>query len=190
MEELLKFLESLYPVDPQLQIYLWHHIPKEIHRANKTLLEEGQVCDWIAFIEKGFVKVYYEYDDVTERIIAFCREGEMVGCVKSYFTNTPSKLTIRTLEETFLRRIHKTELEMLLSKYPGFNFNTRCIIERICCMYEDHVILLGMPAKERFLKIQEMYPWMMKDSRVKDYMIASFLGIDKATFSKYRNGKE
>ncbi len=56
-------------------------------------------------------------------------------------------------------------------------------------MSEDHVILLAMPPKERYKKIQEEYPWILTDRRIKDYMVAAYLGIDKTTLSKYRNGK-
>ncbi|MDP2421445.1 Crp/Fnr family transcriptional regulator [Sediminibacterium sp.] len=190
MEELLKLLESFHPVDPQLQIFLLHHLPKETHRANKAILEEGQVCDWIAFIEKGLLKIYYECEDMSERIVWFHKEGDVMGSMKSYYSGSPSKLTIRTMEETVLRRIKRTELEDLMQKFPDFNINARRITENYYSMSEDHVILLAMPPKERFKKIQEEYPWILKDPRIKDYMVAAYLGMDKATLSRYRRGIE
>lgn len=186
MEALLKLLESLHPVDPQLQIHLLHHLPKEVHRANKTILHEGDVCDWIAFVEQGFLKVYYELEDGTERIICFQKEGEVFGSMKSYFSGLPSKLTIRTMEETHLRRMKKKELDGLMEKYPVFNINARKITEQYYNRIEDHLILLSMPPKERLKKLEAECPWMVEDPRIKDYMLAGYLGIDKTTLNKYR----
>lgn len=189
MEELLKLLESFHPVAIELQVFLLHHLPKEIHRANKTILEEGQVCDWIAFIERGLLKIYHEWEDGTERIVWFHKEMDVIGSMKSFYSGQPSKLTIRTLEETHIRKIRKAELNALYEKFPAFNINARRITEEYYSRSEDHVILLAMPPKERYKKLQEEYPWMLTDRRVKDYMLADYLGIDKATLSRYRNGK-
>lgn len=186
MEELLKLLESYHPVPAELQIYLLHHVPKEVHRANKTILSEGEVCDWIAFVEKGLVKIYCECEDMTERIVWFHKEGDVMGSMKSYYAGTPSKLAVRTMEETHLRKIRKTELDALLLKYPAFNINLRMITERFYNLSEDHLVLLTLPPKERYRKIQEDNPWILKDKRIKDYMVAGYLGIDSSTLCKYR----
>lgn len=190
MEELLKLLEGFHPVATDLQIFLLHHLPKETHRANKVILEEGQVCDWIAFVERGLLKIYYECNDMSERIVWFHREGDVIGSMKSYYSGLPSKLTIRAMEETHLRKIRKSELEALMQKFPEFNINARRITELYYSMSEDHVILLSMPPFERFKKLQEEYPWILQDPRIKDYMLADYLNIGRATLSRFRNGKE
>lgn len=189
MEELLKLLQGFHPVADELQIFLLHHLPKETHRANKVILEEGQVCDWIAFVEKGLLKIYYECEDMSERIVWFHREGDVIGSMKSYYSGLPSQLTIRTMEETVIRKIKKPELETLMQKFPEFNINARRITELYYSMSEDHVILLAMPPKERFKKLESDYPWILTDPRIRDYMVAAYLGINKATLSLYRNGK-
>ncbi len=190
MEELLKLLESFHPVAQELQIFLLHHLPKETHRANKIILHEGEVCDWVAFVESGLLKIYYECDDDSERIVWFHKEGEVIGSMKSYYSGLPSKLTIRTMAETSIRKIRKVELEALMQKFPEFNINARRITETYYSMSEDHVILLAMPPKERFKKIQEEYPWILTDRRIKDYMVAAYLGIDSTTLSKYQKSEK
>jgi CRP-like cAMP-binding protein len=189
MEELLKLLQSFHPVAVELQLFLLHNLPKETHRANKNILSEGRVCDWIAFVERGLLKIYYECEDMSERIVWFHREGDVIGSMKSYYTGQPSKLTIRTMEETVIRKMRKVELEALMHKFPEFNINARRITEQYYAMSEEHVILLAMPPKERFKKIQLEYPWILEDRRIKDYMVAAYLGIDKTTLSKYRRAR-
>ncbi|MDB5229784.1 MAG: putative transcriptional regulator, Crp/Fnr family [Chitinophagaceae bacterium] len=181
-------LQSFHPVPVDLQIFLLHHLPREVHRANKTILHEGEVCDWIAFVEKGLLKIYYELEDGSERVIWYHKDHDVIGSMKSYYTGLPSKLVIQTLEETHLRRIRKPQLNALYSKYPEFNINARFITEHYYGMCEDHAVLLAMPPRERFEKLQAEHPWMVKDPRIKDYMLADYLCIDKTTLSKYRKG--
>ena len=189
MEQLLKLLNDYHPVRPELQLALLNRLPREIHRKNKLILEAGEVCDWIAFVEKGLLKNYYETEDGTERVIWFHMEGDVISSMKSYYKLSPSKLSIRTLEETHIRRIRRVELNEMYEKYTEFNINGRKITERYCGLSEDHIILMGMPPKERYKILQQEYPRLLNNPRIKDYMLAAFLGIDKATLSRYRNGK-
>lgn len=189
MEELLKLLETFHPVDPQLQLFLLHNLPAETHRANKPILKEGDVGDWIAFVEKGLVKIYYRCQDGSERIVWFHKEGDIIGSMKSYYSNQPSKLIIEVMEETIIRKIKKVQLEELMRKFPGFYINALRVTELYYAISEDHVILLAMPPLERFLKLQTDYPWMLHDPRIRDYMLADYLSISKATLSKFRNGR-
>lgn len=189
MEELLKMLNACHPLEPELESTLLHHLPREVYRANKVILDEGQVCDWIAFVEKGLLKIYFELEDGSERVIWYHKEGDVIGSMKSFYMGSPSKLTVRALEETHLRRIRKEELNALYEKFPEFNVNGRRITEQYYSRSEDHVILIAMPPKERFKKLQHEYPWMLADPRIKDYMLADYLCIDKTTLSKYRHGK-
>ena len=189
MEELLKLLETFHPVDPQLQLYLLHNLPKETHRAKKVILSEGQVADWIAYVEKGLLKIYYENEDGSERIVWFHKEGDIIGSMKSYYTAQPSKLIIKAMEETHLRKIKKNDLEALMQKFPGFYINGLRVTEQYYARSEDHVILLSMPPIERYKKVQADYPWLLSDKRIKDYMLADYLSISKATLSRFRNGR-
>ena len=189
MEELLKFLNACYPVAPELQVNLMHCLPREVYRINKLILEAGDICDWIAFVEKGLLKIYYELEDGTERVIWYHKEGDIIGSMKSFYKTLPSKLYIKTLEETHLRKIRKTDLETIYEKFIEFNINGRKLTEEYYGMSEDHVILIAIPPKERFKMLQQDYPWMIHDPRIKDYMLAAYLSIDKATLSRYRNSK-
>ncbi|MES2331318.1 MAG: Crp/Fnr family transcriptional regulator [Bacteroidota bacterium] len=185
MEELLKLLESFHPVAQELQLFLLHNLPKEAHRANKNILYKDDICDWVAFVEKGLLKIYYECEDKSERIVWFHKEGDVIGSMKSYFSGQPSKLIIRTMDETVIRKIRKVELDQLMMKFPEFNINARKITELYYSMSEDHVILLAMPPKDRYRKLKAEYPWILKDPRIKSYMVAQYLGIDGSTYSKY-----
>lgn len=189
MEELLQFLQDFHPLSPELMASLLKRFTKEVHRKNKRILEAGHTCDWIAFVEKGLVKVYYEPAEGTELVAGFHKEGDVIGPVNSFFTNTPSALGIQVIDETHLRKIRKVELESICAKYPVFYLHLLKILDAKYGKLEVHTQLLMEPAKKRFLMVQQMQPWLLEDARIKDYMLAAYLGVDKATFSRFRNGK-
>ena len=114
-------LNGWFPMSPELQVALMHRIKKEVHRKNKYILRVGEVCDWVAFIETGICKVSFEPDNGIERVIGFFREGDMVGSMKSFYEYSPSRISIRTIEETHLRKIPKIKLEAIYEKYLEFN---------------------------------------------------------------------
>lgn len=186
MEQLLNMLNGWFPMSPELQVTLLHRVKKEIHRKNKYILEAGEICDWVAFIEQGICKTIYEPEDGAERIIGFFREGDIMGSMKSFYQFVPSKISIRTIQETHLRKIQKADLEAIYDKYAEFNINSRKIIEQYFGLSEDQMVFLRMPPKQRFLVLQREQPELFTDSRIKDYMLAAYLGIDKATLSGYR----
>ena len=189
MEELLQLLNDFHPLSPELVVTLLKRFTKEVHRKNKRILEAGQICDWIAFVEKGLVKLSYEPEDGTERVAGFHREGEVIGPVDSFFANTPSALGIQAIDETHLRKIRKIELEFICRKYPELYLHLLKILDDKYCKLEEHSRLLMEPAKKRFPLVQKQEPWLLQDARIKDYMLAAYLGIDKATFSRFRNGR-
>lgn len=190
MDELFQYLESLYPLSPELRAALVTRIPKETHRKNKTILHTGHFCDWIAFIEKGLVKVCYDRPDGDERIISFQRTGEVVCAIKSFTANAASKVSMISMDETVIRKIRKIELESICEKHPAFNIHVRKIIEAQTFLLEDHYLLLALPARERLKCLKNESSWMLKDKRIKNYNVADYLGVDKATFSRWKNEKQ
>ena len=190
MEQLLKMLNGWFPMSPELQVALMHRIKKEVHRKNKYILRVGEVCDWVAFIETGICKVSFEPDNGIERVIGFFREGDMVGSMKSFYEYSPSRISIRTIEETHLRKIPKIELEAIYEKYLEFNIAGRKITEHYFSSFEDHLLFMALSPKQRYLLLEKSHPRLFTDGRIKDYLLAAFIGIDKATLSRNRKRLE
>ena len=186
MEELFEYLQSLYPLSPEIQAALVTRFTKETHRKNKLILREGELCNWMAFIEKGMVKICYDIPGGDERVISFHREGEVACSIKSYTNHLPSKVSIVSCDDTIIRKIRKIELESICERHPIFNVHLLKILEAQSILLEDHYILMTIPARDRLKKLESEFSWILEDKRIKDYMIASFLGIDRATLSRFR----
>jgi CRP-like cAMP-binding protein len=187
MDELFHYLESLHPLTPELRAALVTRTQKETFRKNRPLLSTGQVCNWLAFIEKGFVKLCYDIPGGHERIICFLKTGEMASSITSYHSLIPSRLAIVALEDTTIRKISRLEAETVAEKHPSFHTHLRRITEQQSMQLESHYMLIAEPARDRLAKLPEHCGWMLKDRRIKQYMIADYLGVDRATMSRWNS---
>ncbi len=183
MLELFQYLNSIYPLSPEIQSYLLQILRKRELPANSYWLREGDVCNRIAFIEKGLMKIFYNLGD-KEIIVWFNKERDIIISVKSFFNQTPSKLAIRTIEPTIVNYIDYKDLEYIYSKYAHFNINARKITEKYYCISEDHLMLMHLPSKERYPALLKQFPWMA--DRIKDKYLACYLGITNVALSRYK----
>src|SRR6185369_14255646 len=59
-------------------------------RKKQYLLQEGDVCKSVAFVEKGALRLYKVNEDGSEHIVQFGLEGQFLTDLYSFLTNEPS----------------------------------------------------------------------------------------------------
>ena len=83
----------------ELDIFNRLLVPKTL--AKKTfLLQQGEVCNFEAYIVKGCVRTYYIDDNGFEVILTFATEDWWVSDMASFYGQKPSRMFIETMEET------------------------------------------------------------------------------------------
>src|ERR1044071_2723941 len=87
--------------------------PKKL-RKKQYLLQEEDVCKFVAFVEKGALRAYTVDDKGVERIIQFALEGWTISDLYSFLTGEPATYNIDALEDTELVLISKSAHEELL----------------------------------------------------------------------------
>ena len=67
------------------------------YRKGEIVLQAGEVCKSMLFIEKGMLRqFYYKYDkDLTEHI---GYENGMIICIESYFKQEPTRLMVKLFQ--------------------------------------------------------------------------------------------
>ncbi len=188
MLSLLHYLQSIHPITPEAQQYLGKVLRKKELRKNAFWLKQGETCNRIAFIEKGMVKIFFESGN-KEIAIWYNKEDDVMISVKSFFFQMPSQLAIKAVEPTTLYYIEYAELQGIYQSSLDFNVNGRKILEHYYSTLEEHTMMMAKPPKERYDDLVRLYPWMNDSKRFKDYMLAAYLGIDRTTLSRYKNGK-
>jgi CRP-like cAMP-binding protein len=149
------------------------------------LLQEGDVCNFEAFIIKGCVRSYYIDANGFEVILQFGIEEWWVSDIASFHEQTPSKLFIETLEDCELLFLTPQTKEELLFKVPRFERVFRMLIQRNLSATQNRLVNnIAKPAQERYLEFIAKYPTIPQ--RVPQHYIASFLGISPEFLSKIR----
>jgi CRP-like cAMP-binding protein len=144
-------------------------------RKNEHFIKEGIICNNIAFINKGLLRIYY-LKEGTEINTCFCRENSITSSFDSFINRTPSKEYIQALENVELITLSYENLLKLYELSPDWQRVSRLMTERECLRLSDRLTSLSFKtAKEKYLNLLETQPEIIQ--RVSIQHIASYLGI-------------
>ena len=158
--------------------------PKKL-RKKQYLLQEGDVCKFVAFVEKGALKSYTIDEKGNEYIIQFALEGWLISDLYSYLTAEPSTYTIDAIEDCELVLISKHAHEELLNMLPRYETWIRLQITGAYIALQKRLTsIISLPLEERYESFTSTYPDIMQ--RVPQHMIASYMGLTPETLSRVR----
>ena len=161
-----------------------HLTPKKI-RKKQYLLQEGDVCKVIAFVEKGTLRSYSIGENGAEHIIQFALEGWTISDLYSFLTGEPATYNIDALEDSELVLITKTAQEELLKQVPKYETYTRMqLTGAYLAMQKRITSIISLSLEERYANLTSVYPNIIQ--RVPQHMIASYMGLTPETLSRVR----
>ena len=154
-------------------------------KKGERILDEGDVCRSMLYLEKGLTRqFYFKYDkDLTEHI---AYEGGVVICLESYLKEEPTRLMIEALEPTIEWGIPKDKIEQLALKDAEIGVWYRKLFE--ASLIESQVkadTLRFESAHERYNKLLQLHPEILK--RAPLVYIASLLQMTPETLSRVRS---
>lgn len=158
--------------------------PKKLRRK-QFLLQEGDVCKFIAFVERGALRSYSIDEKGVERIIQFALEGWTISDLYSFLTAEPAIYTIDALEDSELVLISKSAHEELLKTLPKYETWIRIqITGAYLAMQRRLTSIISLSLEERYASFTSVYPEIVQ--RVPQHMIASYMGLTPETLSRVR----
>ncbi|RIV23944.1 Crp/Fnr family transcriptional regulator [Fibrisoma montanum] len=160
-------------------------IPKKL-RKRQFLLQEGEVCKYIAFIVKGSTRQYTVDEKGYEHVLNLCIENWWTADRESFHKELPSIYNIDAWEETEL---------LLLPKANGYYDRVNNIPAfhemRIKLDDNQHIAAqkrlntsINYTADYRYEELSKLHPEFLQ--RFPQHIIASYLGITKETLSRIR----
>lgn len=161
-------------------------IPKKL-RKRQFLLQEGEVCKYIAFIVKGATRQYTVDEKGHEHVLNLCIENWWTADRESFHKETPSIYNIDAWEETELLLLPKAhDYYERVNAIPAFKEM------RIKLDDNQHIAAqnrlnasINYMAEYRYEELSRRYPEFLQ--RFPQHIIASYLGITKETLSRIRH---
>ena len=184
-EVFFQTLRSKVPFsDEELAIVRSYLTPKKL-RKKQYLLQEGDVCKFIAFVEKGALRAYSIDEQGVERIIQFALEGWTISDLYSFLTAEPATYNIDALEDSELVLIGNAAHEELLKKLPKYETWIRVqITGAYIAMQRRLTSIISLSLEERYASFTSLYPDIVR--RGPQHMIASYMGLTPETLSRVR----
>ncbi|GAB4027404.1 Crp/Fnr family transcriptional regulator [Spirosoma koreense] len=161
-------------------------IPKKL-RKRQFLLQEGEVCKYIAFIVKGATRQYTVDEKGDEHVLNLCIENWWTSDRESFHKETPSIFNIDAWEETELLLLPKANgYYDRVNAIPAFN-EMRIKLDDNQHMAAQRRLNISMNhmADYRYAELIRLYPEFLQ--RFPQHIIASYLGITKETLSRIRH---
>jgi CRP-like cAMP-binding protein len=159
-------------------------IPKRL-RKKQYLLQDGDVCLYTAFVEKGLLRSYTIDEKGNEHIIQFALEDWWISDMFSFLTGEPSAYSIEALEDSELLLINRKAYDEMLIIVPKMERYLRILVQNSLIATQRRLSSkLSLSAEENYKNLIAACNNIIQ--RVPQHMIASFLGITPETLSRIR----
>lgn len=153
----------------------------------EIILKQGQICKNIVFVEKGYLRTFYDKDG-NEINTNFAFEGDFTTNLKSLRTGSFSDTSIQARETTNIYEFDKNKLLELYEVSAEIESFGRKLLEQLLIASEEHTNLFKIYSpKERYQYLQTNKPEILQ--RISLSQLASYLGVARETLSRIRKNK-
>ncbi len=184
-EQLFKSIREKVVLTPtEMELCKTFFIPKKL-RKKQALLQEGDVCIYNAFVEKGILRSFSIDEKGNEHIVQFAIEGWWITDLASFLTNSNSIYTIEALEDSELLLLTIEARDALMNQIPMFERYQRLLLQNAYIANQARInSALTETAEDKYRNLGKAYPGIVK--RVPQHMLASYLGFTPETLSRVR----
>ncbi|AFY48366.1 cAMP-binding protein [Nostoc sp. PCC 7524] len=154
-------------------------------KNGEFLVRAGEIPSQIGFVVSGILRLYYVNSAGTEFTKSFCPENHFVTAYSALVLNQPAKFFIEALEESLLLVVDYSQYVQLCAGHSCWQTIDHKLVEALFIKKEKREAeLLLDDATTRYQKFLKEYPDL--ENRVKQYHIASYLGISPVSLSRIR----
>lgn len=187
MKQLIDSLNQLFPLTDSAISFLSNHIDRIECKKGDKLLQPGDICRHLWFIEKGLLRSF-EKGPIKESNNWFMMENDFVTSVSSFFKGIVSTETVEALEDTVYYAITKEDLFDALGRYPDLLMASFQLLTKYYCQAREMEAILRKAKKGA---LDDYYAYLLNNdprfiSRVPVKHLTSFMGITAPTLSRIR----
>ena len=152
---------------------------------NELIIKPNQIVDYKFFVLKGCLRSYFIDLSGVEHTVQFAIEDWWIGDYPAYYSGDNSTLNVECLEDCTLLKIKKKDLEQLYTEIPKLETYTRIQLERgLSATHRKNIDSHTMSTTEKYQQFVTSFPELQQ--RIKNYHIASYLGITPERLSRIR----
>ena len=184
-EQLRKnILEKISLTDAEEELLKTFFIPKKV-RKRQYILNAGDKCLYLAFVEKGLLRSFSVDDEGHEHVMQFAMEGWWISDMASFLCCDDAIYNIEALEDSELLMLPKASMDEMMVRIPGMERYFRQLMERNIIALQRRIrVVQTLSAEEIYLKLMEVNPEIL--NRAPQQHIASYIGITPETLSRVR----
>ncbi|HEV7620863.1 MAG TPA: Crp/Fnr family transcriptional regulator [Flavisolibacter sp.] len=161
--------------------------PKHVLKK-QIILDQGQVCKYINFVNSGTLRAYYIDKEGRESTIMFAIKDWWITDMYCFINQKPAMLCIEAIENSEILQLSKKDLDELFINVPNFEKFFRIIMQNAYIREQLRVTEnLSLSAEERYNNFLAKYPVIAQQVTLKQ--IASYLGITPEFLSTIRANK-
>jgi len=184
MDLLLKAIRHYIPLSSDDEAIIRSLFRAEKLKKGQHLLQAGNICRNIFFIEEGLVR-YYSVIDGEEKTSYFNKEGEFVCDYASFLPQRPSTINIQALEACTIYFISHSNLQLLYEQVKyGDRFGRMALEDVYVNLINQVNSLYNAPPELRYQIFLTRFP--DTGQRIPQYYIASYIGIKPQSLSRIR----
>jgi CRP-like cAMP-binding protein len=185
MKDLLQYCQELSPLSDLAQTDLNAIIKVKSVRKGEILLEEGDVCSYLYFINEGLAKVF-SFSGDKEFIMRFFSESQIFSVFDSFLTKTPSKFTIIALEDSLVSMINYDDMESISQKHHAMETFFRKVTSHTTIRMTKRIHeMLEEDTTRRYQNFMDENKHIAQRISLGD--VARYLGITQPSLSRIRS---
>ncbi|MGF6845727.1 CRP-like cAMP-binding protein [Chitinophaga sp. W3I9] len=157
----------------------WHPVQ---FKRREVMTAAGEIEKYLYFVTAGVQRVF-ALEGEKESTIVFTYTGSFSGVLDSFQLQQPSPWYLETLTHSEFLRMTYADFNRLALQYPVIERWARLgTAAALAGVLERHKELLSFTAEQKFRQLLTRSPQVLQ--LIPHKYLASYLGIDPATFSK------
>tara|TARA_B110000971_G_C19956900_1_gene476093 strand:- start:545 stop:1129 length:585 start_codon:yes stop_codon:yes gene_type:complete len=150
-----------------------------------TLLKVDETVINQYYVYSGCLRTYFIDKSGKEHTLQFAINDWWISDYTAFFNTTKAIMYIETIQDATLYKISRKNMEGLFLEIPQLETFFRKKMEKAFTSFQKRILSsLAQSAKERYLTFINTYPNI--EQSVKNYHIASYLGITTESLSRIR----
>jgi CRP/FNR family transcriptional regulator, anaerobic regulatory protein len=154
------------------------------YKKKEFLLQEGQICDRVTFINSGCMRLFYTVEGV-ENTVQFFFADTWYTDYASFLTGQATIENMQALQNCEVVQFKKQDLLNLYEKFPIFDKVGRVMAENAyLSLSRLNQMLTNEEPELRYLNLLKQRPELVQ--QIPQHYIASYLGIKPESLSRIR----